>query len=252
MSGKDRLETIKQIIINEKSVNVTTLSEQFKVTEETIRRDLTKLADDGLVTRTYGGAVLNAETGGEENHFYKRMAVNGEAKKAIALKVLPMLENKHTIIADSSTTVLETLRLLKGRTDVTVMTNSVQAMHELLESNMTVLSTGGILNASTMSMQGAITMQTIGKYGFDVVLVSCRGMDKKRGALDSNEAEAAAKLAMLKHAEAVILLLDHTKFDKSAFLKLVDFEHIDYLVTDKEPSSDWLKLLKKYEVQVIY
>ena len=60
MSGKDRLETIKQIIINEKSVNVTTLSEQFKVTEETIRRDLTKIADDGLVTRTYGGAVLNA------------------------------------------------------------------------------------------------------------------------------------------------------------------------------------------------
>ncbi len=251
MAGKERLDLIRQIITNEKNVNVTALSEQFNVTEETIRRDLGKLADEGLVTRTYGGAVLNAESGGEGQHFYKRMAVHSAEKKAIALKVLPMLEDKHTIAADSSTTVLETLRLLKNRQDITVLTNSVEALHELLQSQMTLISTGGILNSATMSLQGAITNQTIKNYAFDVVLVSCKGLDKERGALDSNEAEAVGKLSMLNHAETVIMLMDHTKFDRSAFLKLADLAHIDYLVTDQEPSAEWLNLLAKNKVEVI-
>ncbi len=252
MAGKERLDLIKQIIINEKNVNVTNLSGQFNVTEETIRRDLGKLADEGLVTRTYGGAVLNAEANSEGVHFYKRMAIHSEEKKAIALKVLPMLENKHTIAADSSTTVLEALKLLKNRTDITVLTNSVEALHELFQSQMTIISTGGILNTSTMSLQGAITNQTVKNYAFDVVLVSCKGLDKERGALDSNEAEAGIKLSMLKHAEKVIMLLDHTKFDRSAFLKLADFEHIDYLVTDRMPPEEWMKLLGKFNVTVVY
>ena len=252
MAGKNRLDLIRQIIINEKNVNVTALSEQFEVTEETIRRDLGKLAIEGVVKRTYGGAILNAEPGSEGQHFYKRMTVHSTEKKAIALKALSMLENKHTIAADSSTTVLETLRLLKNREDITVLTNSVEALHELLQSNMTIISTGGILNSSTMSLQGVITNQTIENYAFDVVLVSCKGLDKERGALDSNEAEAGTKLSMLKHAEKVIMLMDHTKFDRSAFLKLADLAHIDYLITDQKPSDNWLSILAQNKIEVIY
>jgi len=252
MAGKDRLDLIKQILLDEKNVNVTILSEQFNVTEETIRRDLGKLADEGLVTRTYGGAILNSEANSEGVHFYKRMSTHHEEKRAIAIKALPMLDEKYTIAADSSSTVMEVLKLLKNRADVTVLTNSVVALSELMQAQMTMISTGGILNKRTMSLQGKITNQTIADYAFDVVLMSCKGLDKDRGAVDSNEAEAAIKLAMLTRADKVIMLIDHTKFDRSAFLKLADFEHIDYLVTDRKPSEEWLNFLEKYNIKIIY
>lgn len=252
MRGKDRIEQIMETLESEKSVNVTALSERFNVTEETIRRDLNKLSEEGLVTRTYGGAVLNQSPVYETNHFYKRMASFSEEKRMIALKVLPMLENKTSIAADSSTTVLEVLRLLKDRQDLTLLTNSTEALSELVDSKMTIMSTGGIFNPQTMSLQGAVATQTIEKYSFDTLLMSCAGLDKERGALDSNEFEALTKLAMLKRAEQVIMLLDHSKFDKPAFLRLADFYHIDILVTDKRPDNDWMDFFEKNDIKIIY
>lgn len=72
MAAKDRLQTIKQMVTNEKKVQVTQLSQLFQVTEETIRRDLEKLEAEGIITRTYGGAVLNSASITDNVHFYKR------------------------------------------------------------------------------------------------------------------------------------------------------------------------------------
>ncbi|EED5684939.1 DeoR/GlpR transcriptional regulator, partial [Salmonella enterica subsp. enterica serovar Enteritidis] len=60
MAAKDRIQAIKQMVANDKKVTVSNLSSIFQVTEETIRRDLEKLEDEGFLTRTYGGAVLNS------------------------------------------------------------------------------------------------------------------------------------------------------------------------------------------------
>ena len=252
MAAKDRLELIKQLVLNEKKVVVANLSAQFEVTEETIRRDLEKLENEGFLTRTYGGAVLNLESGLEGIHFYKRTVTNHEAKQAIAIKAVELLKDKATVAADSSSTVMEVLKLIKGNNKLTLLTNSAEALRELSQSDMTVVSTGGILNKSALSLQGVITKSIIKNYIFDVVLLSCKGLDSERGALDSNEAEAELKCEMLKQANEVVLLVDHSKFDKTAFLKLADFEQIDYIVTDKKPSDSWIEQLKEKNVKLIY
>lgn len=252
MAAKDRLELIKQLVINEKKVLVSNLSTQFEVTEETIRRDLEKLENEGFLTRTYGGAILNSESSIEGIHFYKRTTTNHEAKQAIAVKAVELLKNKATVAADSSSTVMEALKLLKGNNELTILTNSTEALRELSQSDMTVVSTGGILNKSALSLQGAITKATIKNYIFDVVLLSCKGLNRDKGALDSNEAEAELKREMLKQSNEVVLLVDHSKFDKTAFLKLSDFEHIDYIVTDKKPSDAWSEFLKSKNVKLIF
>jgi DeoR/GlpR family transcriptional regulator of sugar metabolism len=252
MAAKDRLESIKQIVTNDKKVSVSDLSIQFEVTEETIRRDLEKLENEGFLTRTYGGAVLNSESSLEGIHFYKRTTTNRRAKQAIALKAAELLKDKATVAADSSSTVMEVLKLVKGNRELTLLTNSTEALRELSQSDMTVVSTGGILNKSALSLQGAITKTIIRNYIFDVVLLSCKGLDREKGALDSNEAEAELKLEMLKQSNEVVLLVDHTKFDKTAFLKLSDFDHIDYLVTDVKPSEEWIEFLITKKVKLIY
>ena len=231
---------------------VSNLSQQFGVTEETIRRDLEKLASQGIVTRTYGGAVLNTETVLEGVSFFKRAGILTEAKQRIAFKAVELLENKSTVAADSSSTVMETLRLLKDRRNMTLLTNSVEALHELGTSSLSVVSTGGILNPSSMSLQGAIAKKTISNYNVDILLMSCKGLDMDKGALDSNEAEAEVKKAMTSQAVQLALLLDHTKFGKVAFVQLTELERLDYVVTDEKPSDQWLDLFRQKHIQAVY
>lgn len=83
MAAKDRIQAIKQMVANDKKVTVSNLSGIFQVTEETIRRDLEKLEDEGFLTRTYGGAVLNTAMLTENIHFYKRASSFYEEKQLL-------------------------------------------------------------------------------------------------------------------------------------------------------------------------
>ena len=113
MAAKDRIQAIKQMVANDKKVAVSNLSSIFQVTEETIRRDLEKLEDEGFLTRTYGGAVLNTTALSDNIHFYKRAKSFFEEKQIIARNALPFIKNKTTMAADSSSTAMELLKMLK-------------------------------------------------------------------------------------------------------------------------------------------
>ncbi|TGC87923.1 DeoR/GlpR transcriptional regulator, partial [Salmonella enterica subsp. enterica serovar Wilhelmsburg] len=150
MAAKDRIQAIKQMVANDKKVTVSNLSSIFQVTEETIRRDLEKLEDEGFLTRTYGGAVLNSAVLADNIHFYKRAKSFYEEKQIIARNTLPFIKNKTTMAADSSSTVMELLKLLKDRNDLTLLTNSAEAFHELAQSDINLVSTGGEINKNTL------------------------------------------------------------------------------------------------------
>lgn len=248
----ERLEIIKQTALTEKKLYVSKLSEKFEVTEETIRRDLEKLEQQGIVTRSYGGAILNAEKTNEDIPFYKRSKTNIEDKKYIASKAIQFIKEDSTIVADCSSTVLEVLRSIRNRSDVTVITNSVEVLSELNQSELNIISTGGGIKQRSLSLQGPITQSTIRKYSVDLALVSCKGLDIKKGILDSNEAEAEIKRTMIEQASKVIMLVDHDKYDKTSFVKLFDYEDIDYIITDQKPREEWLKLLHSYNIDIIY
>jgi DeoR/GlpR family transcriptional regulator of sugar metabolism len=250
---RERLEIIKQIVTKEKKVYVSRLSEKFEVTEETIRRDLEKLEIEGMVTRSYGGAILNREKTNEDVPFYKRSKTNLDSKQNIANKAINFIKDRSTtIIADSSSTVLEVLKIVKDRSDVTVITNSVEALEILNQADLNILSTGGVLNKMSLSLQGSIAKTSIQNYNVDIALISCKGVDINKGILDSNEAEAELKRVMIKQANKVILLIDHTKFDRKSFVKLFDYKDIDYLITDEEPTKEWVDFLHSYNVEIIY
>lgn len=252
MAAKDRLSLIKQLLINEKKVSVSSLSEKFSVTEETIRRDLDKLESEGILTRTYGGAVLNSEETVSNIPFYKRAEHNIEAKQRIAIKVREVLDSVHTISADASSTVIEALKLLKDRDDMTIVTNSTEALRELIVSDVNVLSTGGIFNKRTLSMQGDLTERAIENYNVEMAVISCKGIDKSAGATDTNEIEARIKKLMIAQATEVMLLIDSEKFCKKGFVHLSDISQINHVVTDQKPSDDWIEFFADNKIELHY
>lgn len=252
MAAKDRLGTIKQMLTNDKKVSVTELSEVFKVTEETIRRDFEKLEDEGFLTRTYGGAVLNEVSNTENIHFYKRSQRNLKEKQAIAYKALSTIKEKTTMSVDSASTTMELVKLLKDRKDLTILTNSTAVFQELALSDVRVVSTGGEFNKNTLSLQGQLAKANIKKYHVDIMVMSCKGLDLEAGVLDSNESEAAIKTVMISQASEVALLVDSSKFDQKAFVKLVELKYVNYIITDKKPSDQWIELFEKNNIELIY
>lgn len=252
MLAIERKQKIKEIVINEKKIYVSNLSKLFEVTEETIRRDLEKLEQEGIVTRTYGGAILNIEQTNDDQPFLKRATKNLEAKEKLALKALLFVKEGSTIMADSSSTVLELLKLCKTNKNITVMTNSVEILSKLANFPVNVISTGGTFNHKSMSLTGSIAENIIKKYNVDLAFVSCKGIDKVKGITDSNEPEVELKRSMVNQASKVFLLVDNSKFNTVGFIQLFDFSKVDYVVTDTKPSQDWIDFFHKHNIEVIF
>lgn len=252
MADKDRGLLIKQLLLNEKKVFVSDLSKKFSVTEETIRRDLDKLENEGLLTRTYGGAVLNSDEAISNVPFFKRAEHNLEQKQNIAINAQEALKSARTVFADASSTVMETIKLLKNREDLTIVTNSSEALKELIVSEVDVLSTGGNLNKRSLSLQGDLTEHAISKYNVDIAVISCKGLDFDTGVTDTNEVECRIKQQMIRQSSEVVLLVDHTKFHKKAFVHLANIEDITHIVTDSRPTKEWLDFFEKNKIGIFY
>lgn len=250
MTQKERLTLIRNKIRNEKKVVVTELSKEYGVTEETIRRDLEKLENEGLVNRTYGGAVLNLEGMSEKLNYLKRAERNHEEKVKIGRLTEPFIMDNTTIGADASSTVMEALKLLDEHSHNTILTNSVEAIWKLNSVN--IISTGGSINRETHSMQGSIVRKAMESYFVEVILISCTSLSMDGGIFDSNEEEADIKRALIERGQRIVLLADHTKFNRIAFVKLCDLDRVDILVTDEKPSQEWIDYLKERNVTLVY
>ncbi|MFE4709586.1 MULTISPECIES: DeoR/GlpR family DNA-binding transcription regulator [Paenibacillus] len=251
MLAAERRKKIIDLVHQDKRVLVSDLSRMFEVTEETIRRDLEKLEKDGIVSRTYGGAMLNRHTN-EDLPFVTRNALNTEIKRSIALKALDLINDGDTLMVDPSSTAFEFLKLLETKSNLTIITNSVNILHDFANSGMNIISTGGSLRYRSLSLVGPVAHDTIQRYNVDTAVISCKAIDLDKGVTDSNEPECELKKYMLRQADKVVLLADHTKFDKTAFSKLIELSNIDYLITDRRPSEAWLERLSRDNIELLY
>jgi len=251
MLAVERRLKIIDLVHQDKRVVVSELSRMFDVTEETIRRDLEKLEQDGIVSRTYGGAVLNRHTN-EDLPFQTRYAINADIKRQMARLAAELIQDGDTLMVDPSSTALELVRMLSTKSGLTVITNSVQILHEFSGSGMTVISTGGSLRPRSLSLVGPVAHDTLLRYHVDKAVISCKGLDLVNGLTESNEPECELKRHMLRQASSVLVLADYMKFDKTAFCKLAEPEQIDTLITSRKPSEEWLKLAADKGIELLY
>ncbi|MFW6287820.1 MAG: DeoR/GlpR family DNA-binding transcription regulator [bacterium] len=232
MLAVERRHEILKILNNKGSVHVTEISKILRVTEETIRRDLDILNDRKLLQRTHGGAI-SIEDNKSELSFNIRKEKNVEEKDKIASKAVNLINNGDTIFLDASTTSMYLAAQLKNFTDLTIVTNSVRIILELVENtNINIIATGGILRANSLSYVGPLTNEAIKKYYADKFFTSCKGISIEHGATDSNEMEIEIKKLMSKQAQKLIVLADYSKFDQVGLSQFATFDDIDTIITD--------------------
>lgn len=250
MLGIERRQRIMEKLCMDRKVYVSALAKEFKVTEETIRRDLEKLEADGLIQRSYGGAVL-AERTNEDLSYAKRSSINGEAKAKIAVKAAGLIQDGDTVMVDASTTCYALLQELRGTKDITIITNSTRLVNDFSSSGVTIISTGGTLRKNSCALVGPLALRALSSYYVDYAILGCKAIDLDNGLTESNESEAAIKRLMMAQAREMIVLADHTKFGKTAFVKFADLKNISKLVTDEKLGTEWQKALRTAEIDVI-
>ncbi|MBQ8817343.1 MAG: DeoR/GlpR transcriptional regulator [Clostridia bacterium] len=246
-----RREILARLAANGKVI-VTELARDFGVTEETIRRDLEKLDNEGLASKTYGGAV-SKHSPTLDLPYNVRESVNVEAKQRIADKICSLISDGERIMLDSSSTALYVVKKIKEIKNLTIITNSVKILLELADKqDWTVLSTGGILKKGALSLTGSSAEKMISSYHVDTAICSCKGIDMSLGITDSNESDCLIKQAMINAAERKILALDSEKFDKKSFVKVCSTDDLDVIVTDTEPTDKWVSFCRENNIDLVY
>lgn len=249
MLAVERRERIHDIIKEEKSVIVSDLAKQFKVTDETIRRDLALMEKQNILTRTYGGAFIQE---GVINDIGADLRENVMVKNKndIAGKAVKLINNGDSIFIDCSTTALALARQLKNKR-IVVTTTSMLVANVLSETpNITLYVTGGKLNERTMSFLGASAATHLAGFYFDKCFISCRSLSIKHGVTDSNEELAKIRAMAVHQSQHVCLLADHSKFDRTSFSKICDFGELHSVVSDEGLAENWQTLFALNDVQL--
>ena len=251
MLAIERKNEILATLQKEQRVLVSELAKKYDVTEETIRRDLEKLERDGFVKKTYGGAVLNKNTN-VDLPLRIREKTNRQQKQKVAEIAASLIDEGDCIMLDASSTSLMIAQRIKGMRKPTVITTSVEVLIELSQTEgISVISTGGNLKASSLSLVGRNTEECLSRFNVDMAFVSCKGIDRERGIMESNELEAGVKLMMKKSAKQSVFVIDSSKFDKISFVKVMDFSKGDIVISDVMPDEKWMKYFASKCVKVI-
>ncbi|SET25243.1 transcriptional regulator, DeoR family [Natronincola peptidivorans] len=250
MLAVTRKEKIKDIILEKKSVMVSELSKKFSVTEETIRRDLKALEDEGILVKTYGGAYIQDGVQNDIN-VNIRESLFVDNKEKIATKCADLINHGDSIFLDASTTSLAISSKIRSKR-VTVITNSLKIANSLSESeSIRLMVIGGILDPQSMSFLGRNTINSMQHYYVDKAFISCRSISMDFAVTDSNEQQAEVRQLAIKRSNHVYLVVDHTKFNKTSFTNICFFHDINTLLVDTALDQEWKAFLTEHQVEII-
>jgi DeoR/GlpR family transcriptional regulator of sugar metabolism len=248
MLRSDRLRTIADLARESGSIRVSDLSDRLGVTEVTIRRDLARLAEAGVVRREHGGAVALR---GVESQYALRAGEEQEAKRAIARCAAELVADGATIVIDSGSTTAEFARELVHKQNLRVVTNAITTAAEVAENpDATIILTGGVFRRSTRGTVGDIAVRTLSALRADQAFIAAAGVAVDGLSYPALE-EVSVKQAMIASAAEVILLADHSKFDQVSLALFADLGAIDRFVTSAPPEGTLALALEEAGVEVI-
>ena len=246
-----RRDKILAMIREDGQAKVADLSRIFKVTEVTIRQDLERLEQAGYVRREHGGAILNQD----RNDIGELQLVNRQnmdAKQAIAAEAVKLINDGDIVILDSGTTTTEIAKLLKGFSNLHVITNALNiAMMLGNERGIDLSVTGGEFKSPTLSLTGDKAAQYFEGIHADKTFFATAGISLKSGLTYPSLSDLVVKKAMIESADTVYLVADSTKIGKSSFASLGALSMIDYIITDSNITDEERKILVDFELKHI-
>lgn len=241
---------ILEIARAEGRVMVDDLAQRFDVTLQTIRRDLSELADMGHLDRVHGGAV--PRTGVTNLGYEQRRRMNEEAKTAIARACAAAIPENCSIILNLGTTTEAVARELLGHRNITVVTNNMNVANILAANpGCEIMVAGGALRRSDGGLVGELTTQFFEQFKVDVAVIGASALDRDGDILDFDLAEVRVSKTIIRQARKVFLVCDASKLDRSAPARLASLAEIHTLFTDRPLPGDLMRRCAEWGTAVV-
>ena len=251
----DRLQEMKKLFLERKKITNTALCQIFDVSIETVRRDINILENEGFIRKIYGGACLAEEQDGilPLEKWDTRLDKNENCKRLISAAAAQQIPDGATVFLDTGTTVFEIAPFLRGKKNLTILTNSLRLATELgMWEDMTVYCIGGLIKADTLSASGFFAAELLSYfYKIDYAVISCDGFIPENGTTEYSIELSMLKKLVLDKAGRIIALVDHGKFGISGSCLCCPTQRIDLLVTDEQLPTGMLRKLKDLPCEVI-
>lgn len=240
MLKEERQQKILDLLNLEQKVIASDLSQVFNVSEDTIRRDLKDLDNQGLIKRVHSGAL---RVGPPVTDFSFRESIEKDIKKKIATKALPFLKEESVILIDGSTTNLSLVNLIPLDFRATVITNSPPIAVALSQHrNIEVINLGGLFYKQSMINVGVDTYRALINMRADLYVMGIYNIDIDVGSSVPTLQEAQIKKLMSEISTEVLSMITTDKFGTISNHIVGSVEDISYLISDDIPE----KIRKEY------
>lgn len=231
-------------------ITVNDLSDIFKVSRATIRRDLQELEEQHLLVRSHGGAILK-ETTIFEPSFTEKITQNRDEKTSIGKKAASLIHDNETILLDAGSTTSTIIPFLSAQ-DLTIVANSVHILQQVTSIHKYhLIAIGGQLRSNTQAFVGPIAEKTLRSLYVDKAFIGANGIDKIQGITTPDLVEANVKSTMAQIAHEVYIVADHTKFNKVSFAKITSFDKIEAIIVDNQISDEIFQEYQELGVRII-
>ena len=249
MNPNPRQLTLLTVVQARGSVTVEQLADTLGVTLQTVRRDVQRLADEGLLTRFHGGVRVPSST--IENIAHpQRESLNAEGKLRIARTVAAAVPNDCSLILNIGTTTEAIARALRQHTGLRVITNNLNVA-SILSTNpqSEVIVVGGVVRGRDQGIVGEAAVDFIRQFKVDIAVIGISGIEADGSLRDFDYREVKVSQTIISHAREVWLAADISKFNRPAMVEVATLSQIDRLFTDAPPPEPFPALLAEAQVR---
>lgn len=216
--------------------SINELAAHFDVATQTIRRDINDLCDRGLARRVHGGVAPPSNP--LNLNFHARATLNEAAKRSIAQAAAALIPDGSTVLLGIGTTVQYVAEALVQTTDITIVTNNLEVARLMCNApSCDVQVVGGTLRPEDRDMVGPQALDGYRKYVADFGVIGAGALDSEFGVLDFKQFDAELGNIIQHSARHLLLVADHSKWNRSATHRVSTFEAIDHFVTDTLPEA---------------
>lgn len=250
LTGNPRHDQLVHYIAERGYMNIEDLAQLLDVSTQTVRRDIRKLSEQGLITRHHGGAgrvssVMNTA-------FEQRELSLTQEKQAMAEAIADYIPERCTVFITIGTTVEAIARALLGRRDLRIITNSLRVAQILYKNHdIEVMVPGGTLRAHNGGIVGPSTVSFVEGFRADYLITSIGAIESDGTLLEFDVNEATIARTMMTHARHTLLVADHTKFHASAAVAIGNARKVKAFFTDVNPPAAFIQLLEQEKVELI-
>lgn len=239
-----RHNMILEALQEKPDITVRELAQLLHFSEPTIRRDFTELHKKGIITKHYGGAILNQGAADREIPFVVRENEMSRNKSIMGQHAAKLLHDGMVIMLDGSTSAYHLVPYLAKYKDIIVITSGAKTAVALAELQIPVFSTGGKMLTNSFTYIGTEAEETVRKFNADILFFSCHGLSEDGMMTDPSIEEANLRRVMFQRCKQKYLLCDSSKFGKVFFYNMGDVTELDGIISDTQLPASIQSLLK--------